>query len=248
MNLWADRRVRPESYDKIVAGAKANRCEDWQGYSLWQCHRPHSEVGSWYYLRKVLWLTLPYNGFNSSAILVGVYFVHLARQSYCTFADDHDRVSEHLHEHHPHCKVQTDFVSQLNTRFLEIESKMIQPLEVIDPIFSLVILLEQYIVCAWCHWGYVNIPTWSQHVCRNASGFLSQWQAKVMVITLSYSCLLWIRHLSGYSQSDFQSWQSYLAKMRCSNRCNVVALMSNIQNTIWRVGYHVQWLLGQCPA
>ena len=23
MNLWADRRVRPESYDKIVAGAKA---------------------------------------------------------------------------------------------------------------------------------------------------------------------------------------------------------------------------------
>ena len=60
----------------------------------------------------------------------------------------HDRVSEHLHKHHPHCKVQTDFVSQLYTRFLEIESKMIHPLKVIDPIFSLVILLEQYIVCA----------------------------------------------------------------------------------------------------
>ena len=61
---------------------------------------------------------------------------------------NHDRVSEHLHKHHPHCKVQTDFISQLYTRFLEIESKMIHPLEVIDPIFSLVILLEQYIVCA----------------------------------------------------------------------------------------------------
>ena len=69
----------------------------------------------------------------------------------CQHSINHDQASEHLHKHHPHCMVQTDFVSQLNTRFLEIESKMIHPLEVIDPIFRLVILFEQYIVCACCH-------------------------------------------------------------------------------------------------
>ena len=69
----------------------------------------------------------------------------------CQHSINHDQASEHLHKHHPHCMVQTDFVSQLNTRFLEIESKMTHPLEVIDPIFRLVILFEQYIVCACCH-------------------------------------------------------------------------------------------------
>ena len=87
----------------------------------------------------------------------------------CRHGVNHDRASEHLRKHHPHCKVRTDFVSQLNARFPELESEMIHPLEVVDPIFGLAIPLEQYIVCARCHRGYVNIPTWSRHVCRNAA-------------------------------------------------------------------------------
>ena len=133
----------------------------------------------------------------------------------CRHGVNHDRASEHLHKHHPHCEVRTDFVSQLNARFPELESEMIHPLEVVDPIFGLAIPLEHYIVCARCHRGYVNIPTWSRHVCRNAAVdlegvseyltslvqtffrgpkvcyfFLSQRRAKVMATTLSYSCLL----------------------------------------------------------
>ena len=87
----------------------------------------------------------------------------------CRHGVNPDRASEHPRKHHPHCKVQADFVSQLNARFPELESEMIHPLEVVDPIFGLAIPLEQYIVCARCYRGYVNIPTWSRHVCRNAA-------------------------------------------------------------------------------
>jgi hypothetical protein len=86
--------------------------------------------------------------------------------THCRHCINPDQASKHLRKHHPHCKVGTGFVSQLNERFPGLESEEIHPARLLQPVFGLAIPLDPYTVCARCHRGYVNLNTWRRHTCK----------------------------------------------------------------------------------
>ena len=83
-----------------------------------------------------------------------------------------NRARVHLHKDHPHCKVDTTFVEQLNKRFPGLVAETIHPPETIEAVFGLAIPIEKYHVCSRCRRGYLNIPTWERHLCRKADANL----------------------------------------------------------------------------
>jgi Orsellinic acid/F9775 biosynthesis cluster protein D len=60
----------------------------------------------------------------------------------CRHCINPDRASEHLRKYHPHSKVGTGFVSQLNERFRRLGSEEVNPPTVIGPVFGLAIPLH----------------------------------------------------------------------------------------------------------
>jgi hypothetical protein len=86
----------------------------------------------------------------------------------CRHCINPDRASEHLRKHHPHCKVGTGFVSQLNESFPGLKSEEVHPPKLVGPVFGLAIPLDPYVVCARCRRGYVNLNTWRRHTCQKA--------------------------------------------------------------------------------
>ena len=63
-------------------------------------------------------------------------------------------LSEHIHKHHPHCKTDTHFATQVISKFPELINEEIHPPEVVELVFSLAIPDEKYTVCThYCH-GY----------------------------------------------------------------------------------------------
>ena len=92
--------------------------------------------------------------------------VLICTDSTCLRCVNPDRASEHLHKHHSHCKVRTDFAQQVATKFPGLVNEAIHPLEAIEPVFGLAIPVEKYTVCACCRRGYLNVSTWQRHSCR----------------------------------------------------------------------------------
>jgi hypothetical protein len=64
--------------------------------------------------------------------------------------------------------VGTAFSEDLNERFPGLLSESIQPPETIEAVFGLAIPVDKFVVCTRCRRGYINVPTWQRHVCRNA--------------------------------------------------------------------------------
>ena len=91
----------------------------------------------------------------------------------CRYCIIPDRARVHLHKDHPHCKVDTAFVEQLNKRFPGLVAETIHPPETIEAVFGLAIPIEKYTVCSRCRRGYLNISTWERHLCRNADDDLT---------------------------------------------------------------------------
>jgi hypothetical protein len=90
----------------------------------------------------------------------------------CRCCINPDRALEHLRRDHPHCKVGTAFSEHLNERFPGLLSESIQPPETIEAVFGLAIPVDKFVVCTRCRRGYINVPTWQRHVCRNADATL----------------------------------------------------------------------------
>jgi len=86
----------------------------------------------------------------------------------CRHCVNPGRALKHIHKHHSHCKVRTDFVSQLKEKFPRLVSDEIHPSGVVEPIFGLAIPPEPYTICARCHRGYTNVGTWRRHACGKA--------------------------------------------------------------------------------
>jgi hypothetical protein len=73
--------------------------------------------------------------------------------------------SKHTRKHHPHCKTDTHFATQLVSKFPGLINEEVHPPEVIDPVFGLAIPEEEYTMCARCLRGYRNISSWRHHNC-----------------------------------------------------------------------------------
>ena len=73
--------------------------------------------------------------------------------------------SKHIRKHHPHCKTDTHFATQLVDKFPGLINDEVHPPEVIEPVFGLAIPDEKYTVCTRCHRGYRNVPSWRHHSC-----------------------------------------------------------------------------------
>ena len=76
------------------------------------------------------------------------------------------RSSEHIRKHHPHCKTDTHFATQVLSKFPELINEEVHPPEVVEPIFGLAIPDEKYTVCTRCRRGYRNVPSWRHHTCE----------------------------------------------------------------------------------
>lgn len=94
----------------------------------------------------------------------------------CRYCVNPDRALEHLRHDHPHCKVEITFSEHLNKRFPGLLSESIHPPETIEAVFGLAIPVEKYTVCSRCRRGYIDVPTWQRHVCRNADTDLAAGQ------------------------------------------------------------------------
>ena len=92
----------------------------------------------------------------------------------CRCCINPDRALEHLD--HPHCKAETTFSEQVNKRFPGLVSGSIHPPETTEAVFRLAIPVDKYkyTVCSRCHRGYINVPTWQRHACRNAETTLAR--------------------------------------------------------------------------
>ncbi len=86
----------------------------------------------------------------------------------CRYCIIPGRALEHLLHDHPHCKVETTFSDRLNERFPDLVSQSIHPPETIEAVFGLTIPASKYTICYRCRRGYVDVPSWQRHVCRNA--------------------------------------------------------------------------------
>ena len=95
----------------------------------------------------------------------------------CRYCIIPDRARVHLHKDHPHCKVDTNFVEQLNKSFPGLVAETIHPPETTEAVFGLGIPVDKYVVCSRCRRGYLNISTWERHICRNADANLVEQHA-----------------------------------------------------------------------
>jgi Orsellinic acid/F9775 biosynthesis cluster protein D len=86
----------------------------------------------------------------------------------CRHCINPNQASEHLRKPHPHCKIGTGFVSQLNESFPGLGSEEVHPPNLVGPDFRLAIQLDPYVVCARYRRGYVNPITWRRNTCRKA--------------------------------------------------------------------------------
>jgi len=99
------------------------------------------------------------------------YKVHICTD--CRYCIIPNRALEHLRHEHPHCKVETTFSAHLHKRFPDLVSEAIHPPETIEAVFGLAIPAKKYTICSCCRRGYIDVPSWQHHVCRNAGTALA---------------------------------------------------------------------------
>lgn len=85
----------------------------------------------------------------------------------CKHCVNPNRASEHLRKHHSHCKVGAKFTAEVVAKYPGLINETIQPQDIIQPIFGLAISKKEYMVCARCRRGYVDLPCWRHHACAN---------------------------------------------------------------------------------
>jgi hypothetical protein len=86
--------------------------------------------------------------------------------TYCKHSISPNSAWTHAQRFHQHCKVPRSFVTELNKKYPGLTAEKIHPGDVIQPIFGLAVPMEQYVVCARCLRGYLNVASWRCHVCQ----------------------------------------------------------------------------------
>jgi hypothetical protein len=80
----------------------------------------------------------------------------------CKYCIIPDCVLEHLHQKHPHCKVEASFSAHLHRRFPGLVSEAIHPPETIEAVFGLEIPANMYTICSQCRRIYPTFASSSE--------------------------------------------------------------------------------------
>jgi hypothetical protein len=109
---------------------------------------------------------------NDNILLCTPYIINVKYKAlictHCKCAVTLESTLQHVHKHHPQCRVPKNFVIQLKSKYPTLATEKIHLAEVIDPVFGLAVPMEEYVICARCRCGYASMSSWHSHDCEQA--------------------------------------------------------------------------------